>query len=922
MPPVERQVLRFAGFELEPDERRLSRRGRIVPLTPKAFELLALMVQSAGRVLSKDDLMSALWPGRFVMESNLTKHVWLLRKALDDSADGERCIETVSKIGYRFVAPVIQAASRETPADARPSTPSGGPSVWAKFRAAAPGRRLAWAFATALIAVVAAMGLRAILAPDAASADRVAPAVSLLEFDNLSRNPRDAWVGPALAETLGTEIGLGGRLRVIPGELARPAQAGLPPPGAGGYARKSLETLRRRLGADYVLSGSYLVSGDGPAATVRLDIALQRVRGGAVVSLSRRGPVADLPTLVTAIGADLRKDLGLETDRTGDIELAANVQPPTAEVMRHMGQGLDALHRYDATRARDEFLEAVAQAPGYAPAYVYLAQAWSALGYQAKARAAAQQAAAHAADLPAPMRLRIEAQGQTARFDWPGAVQTLRRLIALAPSDPEARLQLIDALLSAGKPSDAAAALAALRAVPGRGENDPRLELAAASVAAARDDDKARGEHAARALAQARANDQAGLAADAEVQLGAALTARDPKAAGESLRRALIDYRRVGNPHGEAWAEQSLGNLLADSDPPGARAAYERALAQYQAIGDLAGTAKIYSDLAIMLWSSGDRDAAETAANHALEIRRQTSDKAGEAWALAALAVAWSDENADDAVVAQFRQAIALDIAAGAQAHLGFSLYSLADVLRLRGELTQAQAICARAQSAYAALDDPASRHLADLECAQIALDRGDVTAAEAGSKSARQAARQIGDAMTLGNADQLAGQIAAGEGRSAEAAGHLDMARREFAGAEMITGEAVADSLLALSETALNRPAPRDAAAQRAAELRGRITERQEVFQADIATAQLRGEMGERNEAAAALEALAADAQKRRWVSWALEARLAELVVLSRAGETARSRALRQSLSADARRSGFLWVLRRRPDAGRDERA
>ena len=64
--------------------------------------------------------------------------------------------------------------------------------------------------------------------------------------------------------------------------------------------------------------------------------------------------------------------------------------------------------------------------------------------------------------------------------------------------------------------------------------------------------------------------------------------------------------------------------------------------------------------------------------------------------------------------------------------------------------------------------------------------------------------------------------------------------------------------------------------------------------------------------------EALAADAQKRRWVSWALEARLAELDVLSGAGETARWRALRQSLSADARRLGFLWVARRLPPAAR----
>ena len=471
---------------------------------------------------------------------------------------------------------------------------------------------------------------------------------------------------------------------------------------------------------------------------MRLDITLQNTRDGAVVSLSRNGQVAELPALVTLVGADLRRDLGVKPDHGDDARLAANIQPPTSEVMRHMGYGLDALHRYDAARARDEFLGAVAQAPAYAPAYVDLAKAWSALGYKAKARAAAEQAAAYAGDLPEPMRLEILAQRQTSQFDWAGATQTLRRLIALRPGDPEYRLQLIDALIEAGKPGDAGAALDALQSTVKGGPHDPRVELAAASVAAARDDGKGRAEHATRALALARASDEVGLAADAQVQLGVALTGRDAKAAGAMLRGALADYQRVGNPHGQAWAQQNLGNLLADKDPPQARGVYERALARYQSIGDLGGTAAVYSDLAIMLWSSGDRDAAETAARHVLDIRRQTEDQVGQAWALAALAVAQSDESASDAVVAQFRQAIALDASAGAQAHRGFSLYSLADVLRLRGDLAGAQRTCAQAQAVYGAIGPSSARYSADFECAQIALDRGAIAAAEAGAKGAR----------------------------------------------------------------------------------------------------------------------------------------------------------------------------------------
>jgi hypothetical protein len=486
----------------------------------------------------------------------------------------------------------------------------------------------------------------------------------------------------------------------------------------------------------------------------------------------------------------------------------------------------------------------------------------------------------------------------------------LRRLIALRPGDPEWRLQLIDALIKAGKPSEAATALGDLRAF--RGAKDPRFELAAARVAVAREDRMGAAEHAAAALAQARVNGEIGLVADAETQLGITLGDRDPKAADQKLQAALADYRRMGNPRGEAWAQQNLGNLYVDKDPPRARAAYERALAGYQGIGDMAGAANVSSDMAIMLWTSGDRDAAETAARRVLEIRRQTDDLSGQAWALTALAIAAADESAGEAVIAEFRQAIDLDVRAGAQGHRAFSLLSLSDVLRVRGDLPEATKTCAQAQAIFASGADPASRHLADFECAQIALDRGDIGAAEAGAKSAGALARAHGDVMTAANAELLEGQIALGQRHFRQAAAALDAARSKFAGAEMITGEAVANSLLALSQAGLNRPQARDAAAARAVQLRGRITERQEVFAADIAAAQLRGEGGEREQAAATLQALAADAGKRQWLSLSLEARLAAAEVLSRGGETVRSRALRQALTADARRGGFGWVLQR----------
>lgn len=96
----------FGPFRLEPEEGRLLRDGLLVPLTPKAFAMLLVLVSHSGRLVGEDVLMQELWPDAFVEEGNLTFTMSVLRKALGDSARIARYIETVPKRGYRFIAPV------------------------------------------------------------------------------------------------------------------------------------------------------------------------------------------------------------------------------------------------------------------------------------------------------------------------------------------------------------------------------------------------------------------------------------------------------------------------------------------------------------------------------------------------------------------------------------------------------------------------------------------------------------------------------------------------------------------------------------------------------------------------------------------------------------------------------------------------
>src|SRR6185503_2263094 len=96
----------FGRFRVKSDERLLLRGEDLVPLTPKAFDILLTLLENDGRIVNKDDLMKKVWPNTFVEEGNLTQNVSLLRKALGENANGPQFIETVPRRGYRFVAPV------------------------------------------------------------------------------------------------------------------------------------------------------------------------------------------------------------------------------------------------------------------------------------------------------------------------------------------------------------------------------------------------------------------------------------------------------------------------------------------------------------------------------------------------------------------------------------------------------------------------------------------------------------------------------------------------------------------------------------------------------------------------------------------------------------------------------------------------
>ena len=134
----------FGPFRLEPATRRLLREGEPLPLTPKAFDTLLLLVQNSERVMEKEEVLRRIWPDAVVEESNLAQNVFTLRKTLGDSPEGARFIATVPRRGYRFVAPVTP--SRSTAAEGA----AGGPATAEAPPRRGPGSRVAKGAAIAL----------------------------------------------------------------------------------------------------------------------------------------------------------------------------------------------------------------------------------------------------------------------------------------------------------------------------------------------------------------------------------------------------------------------------------------------------------------------------------------------------------------------------------------------------------------------------------------------------------------------------------------------------------------------------------------------------------------------------------------------------------------------------------------------------
>ena len=308
--------------------------------------------------------------------------------------------------------------------------------------------------------------------------------VAVMGFTNVSGNARDEWLSTAFSEMLATELAAGDHLRVVSEEDVARAKHELSLTNRDSYGGNTLTKIRKDIGCDYVVAGSYLAIGQAGRGRVRLDARVEdALRGDTVASFAVVGSQSDLFNLASRAGEQLRAKLGAETLTLTETEEVKLALPSDPEAARLYSAGLAKLWLFDDVAAADLLERAIRLEPVYSPAYSALATAWSDLGYDTKATAAARKGMELAQNLPQHARLQIEAHYDEINGDWAHAVEVYSRLRHSYPDNLDYGLSLSGAQDAMGKNAEATATLAALRKLPFPEGDDPRIDLADARIA-------------------------------------------------------------------------------------------------------------------------------------------------------------------------------------------------------------------------------------------------------------------------------------------------------------------------------------------------------------------------------------------------------------------------------------------------------
>ena len=455
----------FGDFRIDTGERVLLRDGKAVPLTPKVFDTLLVLVEQQGQVVSKDELMQRVWPASYVEEGNLTQNISTLRKLLGESPDEPHFIETVPRRGYRFVArvsvvcdeeaglgagegpPLHTSAEKENgangPTVSAPGAETVGPQTFLANRTVRPRLKLR---RNLLIAAVI-LGLSLIFfylwrgrQAQSPSADFTVRTLAVLPFKPLVAGNRDEYLELGLADALITKFSNLKDITVRPTAAVLKYHDPQQDPVAAGREQR----------VEAVVEGRFQKVGD----RIRLTVQLVRVSDGRPLWAEAFDEAfTNIFSIQDSISARVAEALTLKLSGDERKLLAKRyTNNPEAYQLYVKGRFFWNKRTEEGVKTAIEYFnQAVEKDPSYALAYGGLADSYSTLGIPEALLGGmpprevfpkAKAAAIKALEIDEALAEAHAALGHihlTYDWDWQAAEKDFNRAIALNPNYATAR---------------------------------------------------------------------------------------------------------------------------------------------------------------------------------------------------------------------------------------------------------------------------------------------------------------------------------------------------------------------------------------------------------------------------------------------------------------------------------------------------
>jgi TolB-like protein/DNA-binding winged helix-turn-helix (wHTH) protein/Flp pilus assembly protein TadD len=378
-------LAKFGDFELDSEQRVLLKQGKPVPLPPKDIETLIILVEGRGQIVEKRELMEKIWPGTFVEEGNLTRHVFNLRQILADGKSDQHYIETVPKRGYRFICPVAfevdssQGAASHSLRSAEAALPPPESEAFSRPTSLPvasrphPHYRSVFALASVLVLVgVSIFGIAHLKTRSTLASHRVMLAV--LPVQNLSGNSKLEYVTDGLTEELIAQLG-----KLNPRQLSVIART-----SSMTYknTNKTIAQIASELGVDYILETSLRQSTDRLRFTAQL---IQTKDQAHIWAQEYDKSQGDLLTIQDEIGRTVADQVRVELSPFAGGRAAHSVLPESYDLYLQGRHYQNARSKDGLEQSLHFFQQAIDSDSHNAQAYAGLADSYNLLvfyGYQ------------------------------------------------------------------------------------------------------------------------------------------------------------------------------------------------------------------------------------------------------------------------------------------------------------------------------------------------------------------------------------------------------------------------------------------------------------------------------------------------------------------------------------------------------------